>query len=167
MAPSGRQAPGLVRVASANYAEGGTRETPRSPAQEQVENTARFRPAIERWQDEPLRPQGEGLPGPVLPDRYSEIEDKEAYFTEIGEEAERQVSSIYSKLSRPELGREGPGDRTDGRGDDPRADLSPAGEHRRRPIDRGAEGLDDEANSATGSMLEWIQMQREMLSPSD
>jgi len=35
---------------------------------------------------------------------YSEIEDKEAYFTEIGETAENQVSSIYSKLSRPELG---------------------------------------------------------------
>ena len=38
------------------------------------------------------------------PTWYSEIEDKEAYFTEIGNTAESQVSSIYSKLSRPELG---------------------------------------------------------------
>jgi hypothetical protein len=38
------------------------------------------------------------------PHRFRTIEDKEAYFTQIGEEAERQVSSIYSKLSRPELG---------------------------------------------------------------
>ena len=39
-----------------------------------------------------------------FPDRYAEIEDPEAYFTEIGEEAERQVSSTYLWLSRPELG---------------------------------------------------------------
>src|SRR5664280_1402570 len=38
------------------------------------------------------------------PHQFRTIEDKEAYFTQIGEEAERQVSSIYSKLSRPELG---------------------------------------------------------------
>lgn len=39
-----------------------------------------------------------------FPDRYGEIEDPETYFTEIGEEAERQVSSTYLWLSRPELG---------------------------------------------------------------
>jgi len=38
------------------------------------------------------------------PQEYREIEDKEAFFTEIGEEAQRQVSSTYSKISRPELG---------------------------------------------------------------
>ena len=38
------------------------------------------------------------------PTWYSEIEDKEAFFTEIGEEAQRQVSSTYSNISRPELG---------------------------------------------------------------
>jgi hypothetical protein len=38
------------------------------------------------------------------PHRYSAIEDKKSYFTQLGEEAERQVSSIYSKLSRPEFG---------------------------------------------------------------
>ena len=45
------------------------------------------------------------------PHHYDAIEDKEAYFTEIGEEAQRQVSSTYSKISRPELGRDGPGTR--------------------------------------------------------
>ena len=38
------------------------------------------------------------------PQEYQLIEDKEAFFTEIGEEAQRQVSSTYSKISRPELG---------------------------------------------------------------
>jgi hypothetical protein len=38
------------------------------------------------------------------PHQYQMIEDKEAYFTEIGEEAQRQVSSTFSKLSRPALG---------------------------------------------------------------
>jgi hypothetical protein len=38
------------------------------------------------------------------PQEYHQIEDKEAYFTEIGEVAQRQVSSTYSKISRPELG---------------------------------------------------------------
>jgi hypothetical protein len=38
------------------------------------------------------------------PHQFRAIEDKEAYFTEIGEEAERQVSSTYLRLSRPELG---------------------------------------------------------------
>jgi hypothetical protein len=38
------------------------------------------------------------------PQEYHQIEDKEAFFTEIGEEAQRQVSSTYSKISRPELG---------------------------------------------------------------
>jgi hypothetical protein len=38
------------------------------------------------------------------PQEYHQINDKEAYFTEIGEEAQRQVSSTYSKISRPELG---------------------------------------------------------------
>jgi hypothetical protein len=38
------------------------------------------------------------------PQEYHLIEDKEAFFTEIGEEAQRQVSSTYSKISRPELG---------------------------------------------------------------
>ena len=38
------------------------------------------------------------------PQEYHLIEDKEAFFTEIGEEAHRQVSSTYSKISRPELG---------------------------------------------------------------
>ena len=38
------------------------------------------------------------------PHQYQTIEDKEAYFTEIGEEAQRQVSSTFSKLSRPALG---------------------------------------------------------------
>jgi len=40
-----------------------------------------------------------------LPQEYQEIEDKETFFTEIGEEAQRQVSSTYSKISRPELGK--------------------------------------------------------------
>jgi hypothetical protein len=39
-----------------------------------------------------------------FPDQYGAIEDPEAYFTEIGEEAERQVSSTYLRLSKPELG---------------------------------------------------------------
>ena len=39
-----------------------------------------------------------------FPDQYSAIEDPEAYFTEIGEEAERQVSSTYLRISKPELG---------------------------------------------------------------
>ena len=38
------------------------------------------------------------------PHQYRLIEDKEAYFTEIGEAAERQVSSTYSRISKPELG---------------------------------------------------------------
>ena len=38
------------------------------------------------------------------PHQYQMIEDKEAYFTEIGEEAQRQVFSTYSNISRPELG---------------------------------------------------------------
>ena len=38
------------------------------------------------------------------PQEYHQIEDKEAFFTEIGEEAQRQVSSTYSTISRPELG---------------------------------------------------------------
>jgi hypothetical protein len=38
------------------------------------------------------------------PQKYHLIEDKEAFFTEIGEEAQRQVSSTYSNISRPELG---------------------------------------------------------------
>jgi hypothetical protein len=38
------------------------------------------------------------------PRQYHQIEDKEAFFNEIGEEAQRQVSSTYSSLSRPELG---------------------------------------------------------------
>jgi hypothetical protein len=38
------------------------------------------------------------------PQEYHLIEDKESFFTEIGEEAQRQVSSTYSKISRPELG---------------------------------------------------------------
>jgi hypothetical protein len=38
------------------------------------------------------------------PQEFRQIEDKEAYFTEIGEVAQRQVSSTYSKISRPELG---------------------------------------------------------------
>ena len=38
------------------------------------------------------------------PQEYHQIGDKEAFFTEIGEEAQRQVSSTYSKISRPELG---------------------------------------------------------------
>ena len=38
------------------------------------------------------------------PSWYSGIEDKEAYFTEIGIEAQRQASSVYSKISKPELG---------------------------------------------------------------
>ena len=38
------------------------------------------------------------------PHRYGAIEDKEAYFDQIGEEAQRQVSSTYSNISRPELG---------------------------------------------------------------
>jgi hypothetical protein len=38
------------------------------------------------------------------PQEYREIEDKEAFFTEIGEEAQRQVSSTYSKISKPALG---------------------------------------------------------------
>ena len=37
------------------------------------------------------------------PHQYQMIEDKEAYFTEIGEEAQRQVSSTFSKLSNPAL----------------------------------------------------------------
>ena len=40
----------------------------------------------------------------VRPQEYQLIEDKEAFFTEIGEEAQRQVSSTYSNISRPELG---------------------------------------------------------------
>ena len=55
--------------------------------------------------DEPLRTEGEATHMlQYCPHQYHAIEDKEAYFTEIGEEAERQVSSTYSKLSRPELG---------------------------------------------------------------
>jgi hypothetical protein len=38
------------------------------------------------------------------PQEYHQIEDKEAFFTEIGEEAQRQVSSTYSTISRAELG---------------------------------------------------------------
>jgi hypothetical protein len=38
------------------------------------------------------------------PQEYHLIEDKEAFFTEIGGEAQRQVSSTYSNISRPELG---------------------------------------------------------------
>jgi hypothetical protein len=41
------------------------------------------------------------------PHRYGAIEDKEAYFDQIGEEAQRQVSSIcsrVSRVSRPGLG---------------------------------------------------------------
>ena len=38
------------------------------------------------------------------PQEYQLIEDKEAFFNEIGEEAQRQVSSTYSNISRPELG---------------------------------------------------------------
>src|ERR1019366_8150448 len=38
------------------------------------------------------------------PQEYHLIEDKEAFLTEIGEEAQRQASSTYSKISRPELG---------------------------------------------------------------
>ena|ERR1039458_9957767 len=38
------------------------------------------------------------------PHQYHQIENKEAFFTEIGEEAQRQVSSTYSSLSRPGLG---------------------------------------------------------------
>ena len=38
------------------------------------------------------------------PHRYGAIADKEAYFDQIGEEAQRQVSSICSRVSRPGLG---------------------------------------------------------------
>jgi len=38
------------------------------------------------------------------PTWYAEIEDKEACFTELGNEAQRQASSVYSKISKPELG---------------------------------------------------------------
>ena len=38
------------------------------------------------------------------PHEYRLIEDKETYFTKIGEEAQRQVSSTYSRISKPELG---------------------------------------------------------------
>jgi hypothetical protein len=81
------------------------------------------------------------------PTWYSEIEDKEAYFTEIGSTAESQVSSIYSKLSRPELGGN---------------DLAT-----RQMAEETEEDFDDEANPAAGSMLEWVQMQREMLLAED
>lgn len=100
---------------------------------------------------------------------YSEIEDKEAYFTEIGNTAESQVSSIYSKLSRPELG-----DRdlaTRQMAEETIRELLCPPPERHHPTADGAkaaeEDFDDEANPAASSMLEWVQMQREMLLTED
>ena len=103
------------------------------------------------------------------PTWYSEIEDKEAYFTEIGNTAESQVSSIYSKLSRPELGGNNLATRQMAE-ETIRELLYPPPERHRRTADwtEGAEeDFDDEANPAAGSMLEWVQMQREMLLAED
>jgi hypothetical protein len=103
------------------------------------------------------------------PTWYSEIEDKEAYFTEIGNTAESQVSSIYSKLSRPELGGNDLATRQMAE-ETIRELLYPPPERHRRTADwakETEEDFDDEANPAAGSMLEWVQMQREMLLAED
>jgi len=103
------------------------------------------------------------------PTWYSEIEDKEAYFTEIGEIAESQVSSIYSKLSRPELGDSDLATRQMAE-ETIRELLYPPPERHHPTADwteENGEDFDDEANPAAGSMLEWVQMQREMLLAED
>jgi hypothetical protein len=103
------------------------------------------------------------------PHQYRAIENKEEHFTQIGEEAERQVSSIYSKLSRPELG--GNDLATRQMAEETIRDLLyPPPERHRRTADwarETEEDFDDEANPAAGSMLEWVQMQQEMLLAED
>jgi hypothetical protein len=103
------------------------------------------------------------------PTWYSEIEDKEAYFIEIGNTAESQVSSIYSRLSRPELGGNDPATRQMAE-ETIRELLYPPPERHRRTADwakETEEDFDDEANPAAGSMLDGVQMQREMLLAAD
>jgi hypothetical protein len=103
------------------------------------------------------------------PTWYSEIEDKEAYFTEIGETAESQVSSIYSRLSRPELGDSDLATRQ--MAEETIRELLYPPPERHHPTAEwtkaAEEDFDDEANPAAGSMLEWVQMQREMLLAED
>jgi hypothetical protein len=89
------------------------------------------------------------------PRQYGAIEDREAYFTEIGDEAQRQVSSIYSKLSRPELGENDLASRLMAE-ETVRDLLYPT------PEETG-EDFDDEANPPAARALAWNQMASEEL----
>ena len=103
------------------------------------------------------------------PTWYSEIEDKEAYFTEIGRKPRaKSLRSTRSSRDRSwasnDLATRQMAEETI------RELLYPPPERHRRTADwakETEEDFDDEANPAAGSMLEWVQMQREMLLAED